>query len=128
MKIWVTRYALTTGITVHESVKVEGRHASVKYPGCINNMMYVYKPDWYDNEADALLRAEEMRQNKVSSLEKQIDKLSKMTFFSEECWIMRKRQAKKISKYKCLKCGSEDGIVRLDKTKPGRYVSTRLYC
>ena len=41
---------------------------------------------------------------------------------------MRKRQRKKVSKYKCLKCGCKDGIAGWSKSKNGRWISTRLFC
>ena len=41
---------------------------------------------------------------------------------------MRKRVAKKVSKYRCLKCGSYDGCRSYKELKNGRLVVGKLYC
>lgn len=41
---------------------------------------------------------------------------------------MKKRLKKKLAKNRCLKCGSEDGVVGWNQLKSGRWVSTELFC
>jgi signal recognition particle subunit SEC65 len=77
MKVWITKYALTTGIIEKEVDKL-GINSVVtkkdKYPS------YFYLPDWWPTKESATLRAEQMRNAKIKSLEKQIEKLKKLTF------------------------------------------------
>ena len=77
IEVYITKYALTKGI-----FKVKGRVAT------ISDNMFVYKvkghetfshkPDWNDILGDALEHANKMRQKKIISLQKQIDKIKAM--------------------------------------------------
>ena len=41
---------------------------------------------------------------------------------------MKKRLRKKLSKRKCLSCGTEGGVLSHHKLKTGRWVSGKLTC
>ena len=75
MEIWSTKYALTAGIKHHLSAdKVSP--TMVKYAqGC-----YLHNGDWHITAAAAMTRAEEMRQKRIVSLRKTLDKLESMSF------------------------------------------------
>ncbi|MFJ2455415.1 hypothetical protein ACIOWK_27385 [Pseudomonas protegens] len=77
MKVWITKYALTAGIIEAEGV--------IEAPGMISYhdstgpaLQFAHGLDWYLTERDAMDRAEEMRQKKIASLQKQIKKLEGM--------------------------------------------------
>ena len=66
MKVWITKYALTRGIIETENLN-----------NCYSGKEY----SWihYDKNS-AIQKAEEMRQKKIASLKKQIEKLERMRF------------------------------------------------
>lgn len=66
MKVWITKYALTRGIIETDNLN-----------DCYSGKGY----SWihYDKEA-AIQKSEEMRQKKIASLKKQIEKLEEMRF------------------------------------------------
>lgn len=78
MKVWVTKYALTRGIIETEideqtpgiTFFMNGMHFDT-------NAVGVY---WHTTKKGAVLRAEQMRQEKIVSLKKQIEKLEGMKF------------------------------------------------
>ena len=79
-KIWVTKYALTTGI-FSEMAELDDEMASTPHnyeTGEYANSFF--GNDWHKTEEAAKARAEEMRLKKIASLKKQIQKLEKMTF------------------------------------------------
>ena len=76
--VWLTNYALTTGIkavvaTIHGnsmvSYKVEG-----EYP------QFSHGNDWHRTPEDAIARAEQMRRAKIVSLEKSLVRVNKLVF------------------------------------------------
>lgn len=84
MKIWITKYALTTGIEMIESERM----ASFSIDGALLTFcryswstpeQYTQKY-WHKDRASAIAHAEEMRKNKISSLQKQITKLESIKF------------------------------------------------
>lgn len=78
LKRWVTKYALTTGV-----VKVEGKFGSDKkyFYSDQGWAMIQYGPkDHHDTREQAVARAEEMRQAKIKSLQKQLDRINKLEF------------------------------------------------
>lgn len=77
MKVWIVKYALTQGI-IEKEVR-----------GCKNDMVaddtsyitaHYHKEDYCLDKQSALAKAEQMRQKKIASLKKQIEKLEKMKF------------------------------------------------
>lgn len=79
MKVYITKYALSTGIIETDDAEIcsniiSGDMISSKKYG------YFYGNDWHKKKEDAVLRAEVMRIKKIESLKKQIEKLDKMKF------------------------------------------------
>ena len=77
MKVYITKYALTEGITEHVAELCSDtmiRVAGSKYP------IYYHKPDWHRRLADAVARAEDMRVKKIAALQQQLAKLEAITF------------------------------------------------
>lgn len=78
MKAWISKYALSKGIIETE---IDEQTPGITFFS--NNMHFdsnsvgIY---WHRSKKGALLRAEEMRQKKIASLKKQIEKLEKMKF------------------------------------------------
>lgn len=77
MKVWITKYALTSGI-----VEIEGE---ITESGSLYDMrsslpMYYHGEgkEWHRTKESAIKKAEEMRQKKIESLKKQIKKLEEM--------------------------------------------------
>ena len=77
---YITKYALTTGIySAHGEVCHEissTMFSERKNYGFLN----YHGNEWHRTKEDAIMRAEEMRNRKIKSLEKQIEKLREMTF------------------------------------------------
>jgi len=77
MKIWFTRYALTSGITVHDA-KPTHSPAMLK----LKDGLYAHGEgkEWHRTQLEAIQRAELMRTKKLVSLRKQVQTLEKLTF------------------------------------------------
>ena len=77
MKVWITKYALTSGITEHNAELCDGDEL-MKY----GTMQYAYGDgkEWHRSYKSALIRAEEMRIKKIASLKKSIAMLEAMSF------------------------------------------------
>lgn len=80
MKVWVTKYALTSGITEHE---VEINHnissdmvtdKSGSYPCSFHGK------EWWRTKSNAVDYANDMRKKKIASLKKQIKRLEALEF------------------------------------------------
>lgn len=73
-KVFITKYALTSGIT---RVEVESVGAGMvkTAEGIVG---YYHKPDWHITWAAALTRAVTMRETRLASLQKQIEKLERL--------------------------------------------------
>jgi hypothetical protein len=84
MKVYCTKYALTSGITTHELVGQKEGSATVKWKGGLNGENYLHAGEWHYKEDDAIARAEEMRIAKLKSLDKQMKKLGAMKFSAKE--------------------------------------------
>lgn len=81
MKVWITKYALTTGIQVVQGVEfLGGDHIRIPFS---HGAKSFFGTDWHNSEDRALERAEEMRTKKIASLERQIQNLKKRTFKPE---------------------------------------------
>ena len=80
--VWVTKYALTSGIEKHEAEKthtddmvcVRGNRSKGTYD------QHFHGKDWHTSEKSAKERAEEMRVKKLKSLDKQIKKIKSLVF------------------------------------------------
>lgn len=80
MKVWITKYALTTGIYAAEAEVCETVEDGTMIRVLSSYGGYFHKPNWWDNEADAIRRAEVMRKRKIAGLQKQLEKLKALKF------------------------------------------------
>ena len=85
MKAWITKYALTQGIIGVEiidnclSADPTGNMIKIR-DGNINTYYHGKGNEWHETKESAIKKAEEMRQKKIASLKKQIEKLERMKF------------------------------------------------
>ena len=86
MKVWITKYALTNGISEGEIIAEHKiRENPIEYKNryfCRNKDgdQYLDSGDFCFTYELAVQKAEEMRRNKIASLKKQIEKLEEMRF------------------------------------------------
>ena len=80
MKVYVTKYALTTGILTAEDGEVREESPGMVSCKSLGVFANFHGKDWHKTPEAALIRAEEMCGNKIKSLEKQIAKLRVMNF------------------------------------------------
>ena len=76
-KVWVTRYALTDGIM---EMKGEIHDDGYFLPDGDGYWSSIPKKDWHHTKAEAIARAEEMRIERLKSLDNQIKKISSLKF------------------------------------------------
>lgn len=78
MKVWITKYALSQGI---KEIEVE---QSKDFPDMVsdkwNASYHGEGREWHRTFESAKMKAEDMRLNKIVSLNKQIQKYEKMKF------------------------------------------------
>lgn len=78
MKAFITKYALTEGITIKDVEPTPSglyfRRSSSGY------FIHYYSKEVHEKWEDALSAAEQMRAKKIKSLEKQIEKLKQLEF------------------------------------------------
>jgi len=79
MKVWLTKYALSSGIEVVEDARIENGRV---YPGgkYFSFTVFHLGDDAHDTEVAAIADAEKRRLKKLGSLHKQIAKLERMEF------------------------------------------------
>ena len=80
MKVWITRYALTDGILDTDAKVCFDADATGNMISCDRGYFHGDGRDWHRTKEAALVRAEKMRQKKIASLKKQIEKLERMKF------------------------------------------------
>lgn len=84
MRVWITKYAITSGIFETEVIKSMSEFEDMisynSYSDNKSNIEHCHKPDWHVDKESAIKRAEEMRIKKIASLKKQITKLENMKF------------------------------------------------
>ena len=79
MKLWITKYALTKGISEIECEDFEnGAVKETENP--FPTFYHGEGSEWHQTKESAIKKAEEMRQKKIESLKKQIEKLEQMKF------------------------------------------------
>lgn len=76
--LYITKYALSSGILEREQVDIDGRMAVVVEPGGLNRRGYYHGSDWHLTREAALADAEKRRVARIASLKKQIEKLEKL--------------------------------------------------
>lgn len=79
MKVWITKYALSDGIKELEVEQSDG-FPDIVCGKSLNDYYHGEGKDWHRTYESATVRANEMRQKKIASLKKQIEKLEKMRF------------------------------------------------
>ena len=82
MKVWITKYALTDGIIEGEVIGCKNDDL-VFYDGQIKDGGEHLRKrfgEWCISKEEAIQKAEEMRQKKIASLKKQIEKLEEIRF------------------------------------------------
>lgn len=75
MKVWITRYALSSGIKEAD----DGQQITptmIKYGG----HHYAHRQDWHITREKAVARAEAMRDKKIASLKQSLAKMEKLEF------------------------------------------------
>jgi hypothetical protein len=82
VKVWITKYALSSGIReeeaeICEDVNVEMIRVGKQVTMCSE---YFHGEDWHRTREGAVARAEKMREKKIASLKKKIEKLTKASF------------------------------------------------
>lgn len=83
MKVFVSKYAITDGITEHDAtISGDGGYASV--PGRLGLYTLKMGRDAHLTREEAVAKAHEMRMRRIASLQKQIAKLEQMTFEQTE--------------------------------------------
>lgn len=92
MKIYITKYALTHGILTGSDAIVDGISASVRGVlynskgqaildrGSCGTYQWFHGQDWHRTRTDAIARAEDMKQKKIRSLEKNLRKIQELVF------------------------------------------------
>ena len=80
MEVWITKYALTKGIIEADGELISYDSVSILNRGLSLPTHWFYKGDWYSDKQPAIQKAEEMRQEKIASLKKQIEELERMRF------------------------------------------------
>ena len=79
MKVWITKYALTTGI-FEMTAEITEHGSAYDMHSSFPTYYHGEGKEWHKTKESAIARAEEMRQKKIESLKKQIEELKKMRF------------------------------------------------
>ncbi len=82
-KVYITKYALSTGIEEIET-ELYKSHIDNRYYAQVYYNRYYIGSEAFTIESQAIEKAEEMRIKKIASLKKQIEKLEKLNFKKEE--------------------------------------------
>lgn len=82
MKVWVTVYALTTGI-MERVIDPVGGGVAKDMEAPVPTYYHIQGRDWHRTREGAVARAEQMRLKKIASLRKQIAKLEALRFKEE---------------------------------------------
>lgn len=71
MKVYITQYALTDGIYISDTMVVEKNKGPLRT---------YHKPNWHTTKEEAIQRAEKMRESKIKSLNRSLDRIGKLKF------------------------------------------------
>lgn len=83
IKVWVTKYALTTGLLCVDAEVCHNISSDMVTWGD-KFSQYAHGKEWHRTEAEALKCAEKMREAKIASLKRSISKLEKLEFKAYE--------------------------------------------
>lgn len=85
MKVWITKYALRSGIFSAEvEEEDENDTVVVRNDNSLNPYYHGDGREWHRTKESAIAKAEDMRKKKITSLKKQIEKLENMEFDTEK--------------------------------------------
>ena len=85
MEVYITKYALTRGILKKEGVIDEERNfVRVNNSGFSGRDIHYLGKTAFTSKEEAIANAEQMRQRKIHSLSKQIEKLEQFRFCMEK--------------------------------------------
>lgn len=76
MKVYVTQYALTSGVSIEDVDKTD--RANMVTMRVASSRICIFKPHWHETREEAVKRVDLMRWEKIRSLEKQLHKLQAM--------------------------------------------------
>ena len=77
-EVYVTKYSLTQGI-------LKMPVTTTSFPGMVKSSnVTFFKGEWFEDFESAVLRAEEMREKKLQSLERQMQKIKSLDFRSTD--------------------------------------------
>ena len=79
MKVWITKYALTDGI-IEADAEVGGFDTITATWDNGTRCENFKREEWWQTKKCAIEHVEDMRQKKIASLKKQIEKLERMRF------------------------------------------------
>lgn len=79
MKIWNTKYALTSGILLNDGEEVMPGMIEINH-GNYRSYLHGEGKEWHRTQESAVIRAEEMRTKKIAQIKRKIAKLEAMTF------------------------------------------------
>ena len=85
MKVWITKYAMTSGVFTAEAEKTRIEGMCVvrsKKPSGFDQLFR--GNDWHTDEAEAIERFNQMKQKKIASLQKQLAKVEALEFLPRE--------------------------------------------
>jgi ribosomal protein S2 len=74
INVWITKYALTTGIIEVKARKVDPSMVTYRRKGGMFNE-FSHDKDWHTSKLEALNRFDQMKEKKIKSLQKQIETL-----------------------------------------------------
>lgn len=83
IKVWITKYALTYGIEEKEAerdMKVSPDMITIVNKDTMNEFYHGEGKEWHLTKESAIKKTEEMRDKKIKSLQKQLEKLQSMKF------------------------------------------------
>lgn len=80
MKVWITKYALTSGIIETEAEECGDDMVRVHNNTFCDSYYHKEGREWHRTKESAVAKAEEMRKKKIASLQKQIKKLENTNF------------------------------------------------
>lgn len=83
MKVWITKYALSSGIMEADAEVCDvGDGRMIRVPKKAGEYAdnYFHKPHWHETREEAVQKAESMRVSKISSMKKSIEKIEKLKF------------------------------------------------
>ena len=79
MKVWITKYALTSGI-IEINAEITDNGSAYDMGTSFPTYYHEEGKEWHRTKESAIAKAEEMRKKKISSLQKQIKKLENINF------------------------------------------------